>query len=483
MQTRGTQFTTILIMLFSLAQVFTACDADTEVDKTVDEILAAQPTIESISPGTADILSKVTITGTFLNFAETAFVGGVECQITQRINGKTLEIKVAPNATSGIVKIITSAGKEAVSSETLTVTYPTPTVTSTFPSSATVNENMILSGTNLTSITRISFGDMDGTIQFQEDQAIVVSVPNNENSPVAVNYYYNTSSGEVSQLLTETFNILIPTPIISSWPSLMNRDSEVTIVGTDMNLITGVSVGGQNVTLNTASATSVSFNIPSGVATGYQDIVVNYGTSGQLTQPNVPYINGQYESYVEFDSYAADVFVIDLSKDPLATQQLNNVVEQPPFPGDSYYNLQMNTGTGSTIARMRLHNVTNNDTWPNMIDTGNFGDNPVLHFWINTESTEPILKIYIGGTGSANRRQLSGSDMNTGGDWKLYAVRLNGFIPSISTIGSTFEIRFNTGSGVTEFPVKVNMDWIIVTDSVLTEFGAIDVTDAFDAAG
>lgn len=483
MKTRGIQITAISIMLFSLATVFTACDADTEVDKTVDEILGAQPTITSVSPGTADILSKVTITGTFLNFAETAYVGGVESQITQRINGETLEIEVASNAASGTVKIITSAGKEAESAETLTVTYPTPTVTSEFPTNATVNENVTLEGTNLAGITRISFGDMDGTIQFQEDQAIVVSVPNNESSPVSVNYYYNSSSGEVSQLLTDNFNILIPTPIISSWPSLMNRDGEVTLVGTDMNLISGISVGGENATLNSASATSVSFNVPAGVATGYQDIVVNYGTAGQLVQPNVPYINGQYESYIEFDSYPADVFVIDLSKDPLATQQLNNEVEQPPFPGTSYYNLQMNTATGSTIARMRLHNETNNDTWPNMIDAGNFGGSPILHFWLNTESTEPILKIYIGGTGSANRRQLSGSDMNTGGEWQLYAVRLNGFIPSISTIGSTFEIRFNTGSGVTEFPVKVNMDWIIVTDSVLTEFGAIDVTDAFGAAG
>src|SRR5690606_25908679 len=138
---------------------------------------------------------------------------------------------------------------------------------------------------------------------------------------------------------------------------------------------------------------------------------------------------------------------------------------------------------GSTIARMRLHTVTNNDTWPNMIDAGNFGDNAVLHFWLHTENTQPILKLYIGGTGAANRRQLSGSDINTGGEWKLFAVRLNGFIPSISSIGSTFEFRFNTGSGVAEFPVKTNLDWIIVTDSVLTEFGAVDVTDLFDPAG
>ncbi|WP_417198049.1 IPT/TIG domain-containing protein [Bizionia sp.] len=477
-------YSLLFILITSIfLNLFSACDADTEVDKTVEEILAAQPTIVSVSPESADILTNVTISGTYLNFADKAFIGDVECQITQRINGSTLQIEVAPQASTGIVKIITSAGKEAVSPSELTVTYPTPNVTSTFPSSATVNENITLEGNNLESITRISFGDMDGIIQFQEDQALVVSVPNNENSPVEVNYYYNSSSGEVTEQLSSSFNILIPTPIISNWPSLMSRDNEVTIVGTDMNLITGVSVGGEDVTLNTASATSVSFNVPSGVVTGYQDIVINYGTAGEITQADVPYINGQFESYIEFDSYSEDVFVIDFSKDPLATQQLNGTVEQPPFPGTSYYNLNMNTGTGSTIARMRLHNETVNDTWPNMIDAGNFGSNPVLHFWMNTEGTEPIFKIYIGGTSSANRRQLSGSDTNTGNGWQLFAVRLNGFIPSISSVGSTFEFRFNTGSGATDFPIKVNLDWIIVTDSVLTEFGAIDVTDQFGSAG
>ena len=471
------------MVTFSLGALLSSCEAEIEVDKTVEEILSAQPTITALSTGTANILTKVSITGTFLNFAEKAYIGDVECQITQRINGKTLEIEVASDASSGIVKIVTTAGKEAVSEETLSVTYPTPTVTSTFPTSATVNQNITIEGTNLNSITRISFGDMDGVIQFKENQALVVSVPNNENSPLAVNYYYNSTSGEISQELSSNFTVLIPTPIISAWPSLMNRDSEVVIVGTDMNLITAISIGGDEVTLNTLSATSVSFNVPSTVATGYQDITINYGTSGVITQADVPYINGQFESYIEFDSYSAEVFAIDSRKDPLATQQINNTVEQPPFPGTSYYNLQMNTGTGSTIARMRLNRETNNDTWSNILDAGNFNDSPVLHFWMNTENTEPIFKIYIGGTASENRRQLSGSDLNTGDNWQLFAVRLKGFIPSISEVGSTIEFRLNTGSGASTFPVSVNLDWIIVTDSVLTEFGAVDVTDLFDPAG
>lgn len=473
------------ILIASMVSVtcFTGCDADIEVDQTVDEILSAQPTIEDITPGSADILTKVTVTGTYLNFAETAYIGDTECQITQRVNGETLEIEVAAGASTGKIRIVTSVGKEATSPNDLTVTYPTPTITSTFPDSASVNDNITLEGSNLESITRISFGDVDGTIQFKEAQALVVSVPNNENSPVEVTYYYNSAGGEMAVTLHSNFTILIPSPEVAAWPDLMSRDNEVTITGTNMNLITSVTVGGAAVTLNTASETAVSFNVPSSVVTGYQDIVLNYGSSAQVGRPNVPYINGQYESYVEFDSYSADVFTIDLTKDPLATQQLNGTVDQPPFPGTSYYHLDMNTGTGSTIARMKLHSVTANDTWSTILDSGNFNDTPVLHFWMNTESTEPILKLYIGGTASANRRQLTGEDINTGGNWQLFAVRLNGFIPSISSVGSTFEVRFNTGSSAAVFPVKVNMDWIIVTDSVLTEFGAVDVTDLFDPAG
>lgn len=463
--------------------VIISCDADTEIDKTVDEILGAQPSIESFSPQTADIQSKITVSGTFLNFAEKAYIGGVECQITQRVNSETLEIQVASNAVSGPIKIITSAEKEATSNQEITITYPIPNVTLSFPDSGEVNENITIEGENLEAITKVMFGEIEGTIQFQESQAVVVSVPNNENSPVNVNIHYNTNSGETTSTLKEDFTILIPTPNITNWPAIMSRDHEVTITGEDMNLITSVFIAEEEVTLNSLSSTAITFNVPLAIPTGYQDISINYGSNGTLVKEDVPYINGQYENYIEFDSYSEDVFVINYTKDPLAIQQLNGTVEQPPFPGNSYYNLQMNTATGSTIARMQIDGETTNETYNNILEAGNFNDNPVLHFWINTENTEPILKIYIGGTGSENRRQLSGSDINTGSDWKLYAVRLNGFIPSISSINDVLEIRLNTGSGVDTFPVIANFDWFIVTDSVLTEFGAIDVTDSFSPAG
>ena len=472
-------FLSVLGLVFFLS----SCEADTEIDQTVDEILSAQPTIESFSPQTANIQTKVTVTGTNLNFAETAFIGGVECTISQRVNSETLEIEIAPDAVSGPIKIVTSAEKEAISQNDITVTYPTPSISSDFPDNGEVNQNITIEGENLEVITRIAFGETEGTIQFQESLAMVVSIPNSDVTIGDVRAYYNTNSGESSILLKDDFEIVIPTPNITNWPSLTSRDNEVTITGDNLNLVNSLSFGGETVTFNTLSSTSLSFNIPANVATGYHDIVVDYGDSSTITQNDVPHINGQYESYIEFDAYDESVFTVDASKDPLAVQQLNGVVAQPSFPGDYYYNLEMNTGTGSTIGRMKIHEETTNTTLNNILDAGNFGDNPVLHFWINTEGTEPIFKIYIGGTSSDNRRELSGSNTNTGNQWKLYAVRLNGFIPSISSVSNVFEIRLNTGSSQDTFPVKINLDWFIVTDSVLTEFGAEDVTDLFKAAG
>ncbi|MEP3968903.1 MAG: hypothetical protein ABJM08_07805, partial [Nonlabens sp.] len=78
---------------------------------------------------------------------------------------------------------------------------------------------------------------------------------------------------------------------------------------------------------------------------------------------------------------------------------------------------------------------------------------------------------------------LQGAEANTGNNWKLHAVRLNGFIPNQSSVANVFELRITPGSSSAAVPAYFNFDWLIVTDRVLTEFGAVDVTDDFRPAG
>jgi hypothetical protein len=474
---RGLGVVGVMLILFS-------CDADVEVDRSFEEILAAQPEILEFSPQSASVLEEVVIEGVNLNFVTKAFIGNVETEITERVNSDQMRIRVVPEASNGPIRLVTQAGKEVISDAELNVNFPEPDITSEVPSESVVNSNITLEGENMDVITKVTFGDSEGIIEFKGPRSIVVKTPNNSSSSIDLNIWYYTSQGETSETLVEDYAIVIPKPEVFSWPGMMSRYQDISVLGENMNLIESVMIGGISTPILSATATTITFAAPDQLSTGFHDVTFIYGEAEEITEEDVPYINGELEVFYDWDNYTEEAVDLDLSKDPLATQQLNGDVSQPPFPqGENYYHLEMGTPTGSTIARLKVHETTENPTWVNILDDGNYNNNPVLHMWVNTQGTDPILKIYMGGTGSDNRRELRGGNLNNGDDWKLIAVRLKDFIPSIDAVGSVMEFRINTGSGAEEFPVILNLDWIIVTDQVLTEFGAVDVTDEFKPAG
>ncbi len=472
------------LLLIGSAMILFSCDADVEIDRSFDEIMSAQPTISSFSPQSATVLEEVTIEGTFLNFVTKAYVGDVEAQITQRVNRTQLRIEIPPQATGGPITLITQAGMEVTSSNNISVQYPVPSITSDVPEESIVNENIVLEGEFINVITKVTFGGTPGIIEYKDQQSIVIKTPNNINSPMDLEVWYYSPQGEVSNKLSQSYSIIIPKPMVSAWPRLMSRYQDITVVGENMNLIEIITVGGVVTPILSATANNIIFSAPQELVTGFYDITFTYSETEEVSQTEIPYINGQLETYYDWDTDTADASDIDLSKDPIAFDQVNRDVPQPPIPGGTgYYHLEMGTATGSTIGRMKFHETSSNSTWQNILDEGNYNNNPVLHFWINTEGTKPILKIYIGGTGNPNRRELPGSNLNNGDEWKLIAIRLKDFIPGLNSTGSVMEFRWNTGSSASDLPVKVNLDWIIVTDKVLTEFGAVDVTDEFKPAG
>lgn len=474
----------ITIALFGALVLALACDADVEIDRSFDEILSEQPTIVSFSPQSANVLEEIRVEGTFLNFVTEAYIGDVAAKITQRVNSEQIRIEVPPEARNGKIRLVTQAEKEVTSEDDVMVGYLEPDISSQIPEESTVNENIVLEGENMDVITKVTFGDSEGIIEFKDTQSIVVKTPNDVNSPLDLNIWYYTSEGEVSLNLSETYQIVIPKPTVTAWPKLMSRYQDVTVSGENMNLVDSVYVGEFYAPTLSSNSNSISFAAPEGLETGYQSITFKYAEVEEITEENIPYINGELETYYDWDSYTEEAASLDLSKDPLATHQVNGDVPQPPIPsGTGYYHLEMGTATGSTIGRIRFHQTTDNESWENILDDGKFNNNPVLHMWVNSEGTKPILKIYMGGSGNDNRRELPGSNLNNGDEWKLIAIRLKDFIPGLTSVGSILEFRLNTGSSASELPVKLNLDWIVVTDKVLTEFGAVDVTDNFKDAG
>ncbi len=458
-----------------------SCDADPEVDKTFEEILAAQPTITSFSPGTASIQTQVTITGTYMNFVTKAFIGGVEAEIYSRENQHTLIVTVPADAVSGKIRLETNSGMVAESAETLTVTYPVPVIESTLPAQTEVNETITIEGQNLQVVTKISFGGVDGVIELQDDRTIIVRTPNNGPSPLSLTYSYNTTSGEVTQVLNPAYIIFIPVPSVTSFPSAILKNTPVIIPGQNMNLITSVTLGTEVITGFTATPVSLTFTPPASMVSGTYTITLGYGNSQQIVSPAVPYINRDIQVYFDFESHGTEVISSTTSvASHLIANTLNGTFPQPPFPGGTNYNhieMLSPNNNGSSIAYIRFSQSANN-TWKTAFDQGAFNNNPVLHFWLNTNNTTPTLRLYA--TSALSKKLVH---YNTGNQWQLVAVRLRDLFPTVtpSDFVSGNYMRLNyLSDNQANVPLEVNTDWFIITDGVLTEAGAVDITNTFN---
>ena len=465
----------LYIGCMAFAVGFLSCDADVEVDKTFEEILAAQPTIGSFSPGSAPIQGLVTVHGTNLNFVTRAYIGEVQAEIYSRENASIMIIKVPASAVSGKIRFETNSDKVAESEGILTVTYPVPVIESAIPDQTTVNETITLEGENLQVITKITFGSVDGVIESQDDTTIIVRTPNSAPSPMALTYTYNTTTGQVTDVLNPSFTVYIPTPVVTAYPTAIIKGNPVTITGSNLNLITSVLLGTQAITDYTLTPTSVTFNPPTTLASGVYTITFAYGESSQLVSGNIPYINRDIQVYFNFESHGLEV-ISSSNLDQVTANTLNGTLPQPSFPGGTnYHHLGMlsPSNTGSSIAYMRFSQSTNT-TWKTAFDSGAFNDSPVLHFWLNTNNTTPTLRLYM--TSAASKKLTR---YNTNGEWKLVAVRLRDAFPTVTpgdfVSGNYMRINYLTDNQA-NIPLEVNTDWFIITDSVLTEAGAVDVT-------
>ena len=461
------------------AMVFFACDAGIEVDKTFEEILAAQPTVESFSPTSAPIQSLVTVKGTNLNFVTKAYIGAIQAEIYSRENSSTLIIKVPATAVNGIIRLTTDSGKEASTTENVVITYPVPIIESQVPTISIVNEVITITGQQLQVIKRVTFGTVDGIIESQDNRTLIVKTPNTGPSPLVLAYSYTTVSGEVAVPLESNYTVVIPAPKVTSFPKVVLKNMPVQIGGTDMNLVTGIVFGTTVVTAFDVTPTSVSFAPPADLPTGFYAIKLIYGGALKVLSPPVAYINRDIQTYFNFEAQGMEVITTGVAAQ-ITANQLNGTVNQPPFPNSTnYHHLKMlsPTDNGSSIAFMRFSFATNT-TWKTAFNAGAFNNNPVLHFWINTNNTTPTLRLYA--TAAASKKLVR---YNTGGEWKLVAVRLKTLFPTVTASdfvsGNYMRMNYLTDNQA-KVPLEINTDWFIITDEVLTGVGAIDLTSSFN---
>lgn len=101
------------------------------------------------------------------------------------------------------------------------------------------------------------------------------------------------------------------------------------IGGTDMNLVTSVLFGTTEVT-PTVTATSVTFEAPTTLPTGFYTITLIYGDGMQVVSDPIAYINRDIQTYFNFEAQGMEVITAGQAAQ-ITANQLNGTLEQPPF--------------------------------------------------------------------------------------------------------------------------------------------------------
>jgi len=292
--------------LFNLKNIFLtiavvatviACQEDTYIETF--EI--HPPVITEVSPLSGEVGSEITITGENLQRVDTVMIGGGMAEIKYRISSSKLVAKVLSTSRNGAILVSNSAGKSE-SAESFTITYLNPYIApENYPTSGTVNDEIVITGDHLNVIDSIMLGDQKATIISKRTNEIVFKVPYSENeTPVSFKYYYYNGTENLSVGPEgETFTILKEAPLVSFCPSSLTKYTPVTIQGERLNLIDSIFVGTIKVLIKLKSETEITFDMPtnyfggnmsgelSGIYYGARKIVL-YSDFQVIADPNEP---------------------------------------------------------------------------------------------------------------------------------------------------------------------------------------------------
>ncbi|NEW99898.1 transporter [Rhodopseudomonas sp. BR0G17] len=236
----------------------------------------AGPTIGSISPSAGPTAggTSVTISGSNLSGVTSVTVGGAAA--TLGANTATSIVITTPSGTAGARDVVvTTPGGAATSTGGFTYAA-VPTISTISPNSGSTGggTSVTISGTNLSGVTAVTIGGASATLGTNTSTSIVVTTPSG--TAGARDVVLTTPGGSVTA--TGGFTYILSPSISSIAPNAgpTAGGTSVTITGTNLAGVTGVTIGGSPATVGTNTSTSVVVTTPAGTA-GARDVVVTTG--------------------------------------------------------------------------------------------------------------------------------------------------------------------------------------------------------------
>jgi len=230
------------------------------------------PVITTFLPNPVKAGTNLTITGTDLDLVKTVALGGNQNVSTFVSQTATLLVFKIPDVTQDdTLRLIPASGVKVKTLTKLVMVIPTVSVT---PTTVKNGADITVTGTNLDLVDKVVFGGTkNGTIKAGGTATqILVTVP--DDAITGVVKFTTKAAKEVAGP-----SLTIIDPVLTSFaPTSANAKSEITITGTNLDLVVDVAfTGAIKGTIGTRTATQLAVMVPVGAKTGKITLIAKNG--------------------------------------------------------------------------------------------------------------------------------------------------------------------------------------------------------------
>lgn len=247
--------------------------ADPILVESKDSLFVTLPAVTGLSPTPVKAGTAITIEGTDLDLVkEITFGGGAKATTFTSISANQIVVDVPANAKDGAIKLGVASLLQVTSTQE--VVMKVPVITSVSPNPAKNGQNITVQGTDLDLITKVTFGgDKVGQIQAGGSSTeITVQVPMDATEGTV-------AFGTAADKSVSSENLTLVKPVISAVnPTDIQVNNEITITGTNLDLVTNVKFSGDKEAAPTsATDTELKVTVPVGTTSGSLILVMSNG--------------------------------------------------------------------------------------------------------------------------------------------------------------------------------------------------------------
>jgi hypothetical protein len=298
---------------------------------TKTEIGFSEPiSIAGISPATIKPGSELTITGDYLNLVNevifTDRVSVAKALFTSQSRGE-LKLNVPASAKTGKIAVSNGADDPVIVYSATDLSVILPVFTSITPNPVKAGTQLSIAGTNLDLVKTVVLGGNKNITTFVSQSAtgIVLTVP------------VDTKDGKVTLIPASAVNIVsandlvMVIPTVSVTPTTLKNGADITVTGTNLDLVDKVIFGGakQGTIKPGGTGTQILVTVPNDAITGVVTFVTK--ATKEVPGPSITIIDPVFTSFSPLSAKAnADIVIsgtdLDLVVDALFTGNIKGTI-------------------------------------------------------------------------------------------------------------------------------------------------------------